>query len=115
MRLTKSLFRLGLALAACSGGWAVAQDAPAPQTSAAFGEPLQADRLERLRGGFDVVTNDLQLGAAVTGNSALNVLTGNNSIAEGAFSNASGLPMVVQNTGNNVSIQNATIVNLQLH
>jgi hypothetical protein len=41
------------------------------------------------------------------------VLTGNNTITEGSFSNASGLPMVIQNTGANVLIQNATIVNIQ--
>ena len=40
--------------------------------------------------------------------------TGSNVIADGAFSGASGLPMVIQNSGNNVLIQSATIVNVQL-
>jgi hypothetical protein len=34
-------------------------------------------------------------------------------IAGGSFSNASGLPTVIQNTGANVLIQNATIVNVR--
>lgn len=115
MRWTHSLFRLGLAVAACGTALAMAQDAPPTQAPAALGEPVQREQLDRLRGGFDLVKNDAQLGSTVTGNSALNVITGNNTIADGAFTSASGLPMVIQNTGNNVSIQNATIVNVQLH
>jgi hypothetical protein len=37
-----------------------------------------------------------------------------NVISDGAFSGSVGLPMVIQNSGNNVLIQNATIVNVQL-
>ena len=68
----------------------------------------------RYRGGFDVVKNDAQLAGTVANNVAANVLSGNNSIAEGSFVNSSGLPMVIQNSGSNVLIQNSTIVNLQL-
>lgn len=78
-----------------------------------WGVPLQSAQLETYRGGFDIVKNDMQLSSTVANNSAINVLSGNNSIAEGAFANASGLPMVIQNSGSNVSIQNATIVNVQ--
>lgn len=80
---------------------------------AGWGVPLQSDQLETYRGGFDIVKNDMQLSSTVANNSAINVLSGNNSIAEGSFANASGLPMVIQNSGSNVSIQNATIVNVQ--
>lgn len=114
MRFIQTLSRLGLALAACSAGWAFAQDAPV-QLVDPFGTPLQNEQLDTFRGGFDMVKNDMQLNGAVTGNSALNVLSGGNAIADGSFANASGLPMVIQNTGSNVSIQNATIVNVQLH
>jgi hypothetical protein len=41
-------------------------------------------------------------------------LTGSNSIAAGSFANMSGLPLVVQNSGANVLIQNAVIINLQM-
>ena len=46
-------------------------------------------------------------------NAATNVLTGQNVITEGSFANASGFPMVIQNTGSNVLIQNATIIHIQ--
>jgi hypothetical protein len=50
----------------------------------------------------------------VTGNTAVNVVTGSNSIDAGSFANMQGIPVVIQNSGANVLIQNATIVNLQL-
>ena len=50
----------------------------------------------------------------VANNSASNITTGTNVISEGAFSNSVGLPTVIQNSGNNVLIQNATIVNVQI-
>ena len=53
------------------------------------------------------------LQGAVTSNSATNVVTGGNTIQSGAFSGASGIPIVIQNSGANVLIQNATVINLQ--
>ncbi len=76
-------------------------------------KPVDLKVLARKRGGADVV-NDMQLKGVVADNRAVNVTTGGNYITEGAFANTSGLPMVVQNTGNNVLIQNATIVNVQV-
>jgi hypothetical protein len=35
-------------------------------------------------------------------------------IQGGSFANMSGIPIVVQNSGANVLIQNATVINLQL-
>lgn len=46
-------------------------------------------------------------------NTAVNVQTGSNVIREGSFANALGLTTVIQNTGANVLIQNATTVNVQ--
>ena len=37
-----------------------------------------------------------------------------NTVSSGAFAGTAGLPMVIQNSGNNVLIQNATIVNVQI-
>jgi hypothetical protein len=37
-----------------------------------------------------------------------------NVISGGSFANSSGLPVVIQNSGANVLIQNATVINLQL-
>ena len=88
----------------------------APETSVVisiFGKPITNNQLSDLRGGFDMVKNDMQLSGVVTNNSAVDVMTGSNYIANGSFANSSGFPMVVQNSGSNVLIQNATIINLQ--
>ncbi len=75
--------------------------------------PLDRQALARKRGAADVF-NDMQLRGVVADNRAINVSTGSNLITEGAFSGASGVPMVVQNSGNNVLIQSATILNIQV-
>jgi len=79
-------------------------------------QALDESGLEALRGGAAErnIDNANTLSGMVGGNVATNLATGNNSIAEGSFANASGLPMVIQNSGNNVLIQNSTIVNVQL-
>ncbi|WP_147321390.1 hypothetical protein [Rhodoferax lacus] len=112
MRSIYPLVRLILALSA--GGFGVSNAQETTRQDYEFGAPAQEAQLDNLRGGFDLVKNDMQLSSAVAGNSAVNVVTGNNTIGDGAFANAGGLPMVIQNSGSNVSIQNATIVNVQL-
>ena len=91
---------------------------PGPTVIAAFGSALDADHLEGQRGGAEPVAalpvSAIFTNGAVTDNRAVDVITGSNSIRDGAFSNASGLPIVIQNTGANVLIQSATIVNVQL-
>lgn len=91
-----------------------AQPAVAPPTAASLGAPLRQERLAASRGGADTANATAQLGATVAGNSATNVSGGTNIIDGGSFANMSGLPMVIQNTGANVLIQNATVINLQL-
>ena len=76
-------------------------------------KPLTASALAARRGG-DRISNENQLRGVVADNSASNLTTGSNIISEGAFAGSVGLPMVIQNSGNNVLIQNATIVNVQL-
>lgn len=66
------------------------------------------------RGGTEVTLNDLKSNGVVSDNHASNLVTGSNWITEGSFAGATGLATVVQNSGNNVLIQNATIVNLQV-
>lgn len=78
-----------------------------------FAGALGDEQLAALRGGTDTPWSDMRLNGTVGNNAATNVVTGANIISEGAFSNASGLPMVIQNSGANVLIQNATIVNVQ--
>lgn len=87
--------------------------APAPARQ----EPAQGTAehdayLEGQRGGTDV-HNNANIDGAVANNTATNVVTGNNTIDSGSFANMSGIPVVIQNSGANVLIQNATIINLQ--
>jgi hypothetical protein len=84
-----------------------------PSTSDLFQRPVALETLERLRGGT-AVHNDMDLSGVTSGNSAFQVQTGNNTIDAGSFANMSGIPVVIQNSGANVLIQNATIVNLQM-
>ncbi|MCC6070013.1 hypothetical protein ACFSQU_03665 [Massilia sp. GCM10020059] len=79
-----------------------------------FGAPAEAGRLDETRGGDGGTASDTRLSGTVTNNSATNVATGSNIIQSGSFANASGVPIVIQNTGANVLIQNATVINLQL-
>lgn len=89
----------------------IVADPPAP---AGFGSAADGAELAGMRGGDESVANTIHLNGNVNANSATNVVTGSNTIAGGAFANASGVPMVIQNSGANVLIQNATVINLQL-
>lgn len=73
-----------------------------------------SESLDDFRGGADLVLNDIKSDGMVRDNQASNLTTGNNWITEGSFTGAAGFPTVVQNSGNNVLIQNATIINLQV-
>jgi hypothetical protein len=75
---------------------------------------LADDELANQRGGADTHLNQNTATGTVAGNVASQLNTGSNTISESAFSNASGIPIVIQNSGNNVLIQNSTILNLQL-
>jgi len=58
--------------------------------------------------------NKMTLDAVMTNNVTENVVSGNNTITDGAFAGTTGFPMVIQNSGSNVIIQNATILNLNV-
>jgi len=79
-----------------------------------LGTPVQETQLSTLRGGTDTTVNDMRLRGTTANNSATNVLTGNNTITDGALGHMSGIPVLIQNTGANVLIQNALILNLHL-
>jgi hypothetical protein len=78
-----------------------------------LGKSADLATLENMSGGTDV-SNRINMHGDVSNNSANDIVTGNNSIDSGSFANSAGLPMVIQNSGNNVLIQNATIVSVQL-
>ncbi|MGI4720452.1 MAG: hypothetical protein ACRYGO_04380 [Janthinobacterium lividum] len=79
-----------------------------------WGEAASGERLGRTSGKDDTIHNEATLGGTVGNNTAINTVSGNNIIDSGSFANAQGLPMVIQNSGSNVLIQNATVINLQL-
>ena len=110
-------------------GWADAPEQAAAATEAGKADTellagetaLSADTLDDSRAGTElpagvdmVQVNEQDLSANFTGNVATGNTTGTNTIATGAFTDASGFVTAIQNTGNNVLIQNATIVNVAI-
>lgn len=86
-----------------------------PIFASPFGKPVDSTQLNQHRGGSDLVQNDMKLVGRTVGNSATDVSTGSNAISAGAFANMSGLPLVIQNSGANVLIQNAVILHVQMN
>ena len=87
-----------------------------PARSLVFASKVNDSELTTVRGAFSPDTFDW---AALTANSRNNTLSGNsvtgaNFVTDSAFNGAAGLVNVIQNSGNNVIIQSATIVNLTL-
>ncbi|WP_152597954.1 hypothetical protein [Novilysobacter arseniciresistens] len=82
-----------------------------------LGAALGLDRLDRLRGGdgvdLDLVENTARTSGEVADNHAESILSGNNTLSGEAFSGASGINTAIQNSGSNVLIQNATVVNVR--
>jgi len=74
--------------------------------------PMTAEQLDEHRGG-DALIGQNDLTGRVANNTANRVETGSNSISQGSFASASGLPTVIQNSGANVLIQNATVLNVR--
>lgn len=78
---------------------------------------IELGALDVYRGGAENLTLELnknQSTGTVTDNQAYNLTTGNNLITDGSLAGASGFSTVIQNSGNNVLIQNSTIINLQV-
>lgn len=95
-------------------GFAPAWSQAADHGAGLLGAPIAAERLGELRGGTDLTVNDMRVNGATTGNTATNVQTGTNTITDGALAHMSGIPVVIQNTGANVLIQNALILNVTM-
>ena len=82
--------------------------------------PMSADQLEQASGRqgipLQLQLNDNQQSAVVTGNTLSGPsMTGNNTISDHAFGNMSGIATVIQNTGNQVVIQDSTQVNILIN
>ena len=79
-----------------------------------FGTALTDDRLATNRGGHNLELNTNNVNGKLYDNQATSNVTGSNNITTGAFSGSSGMSTVIQNSGNNVLIQSATILNIKL-
>ncbi|GAM67949.1 hypothetical protein JCM19236_2104 [Vibrio sp. JCM 19236] len=81
-------------------------------------ELVSVDEMQQSRGGQHIELDYTSLASDIdgfsSGNSAINTVNGNNVLSSGAFADSSGISNVIQNTGNNVLIQNSTVVNLTL-
>lgn len=75
--------------------------------------------MQQLRGGeyqFDIdqALAFTELDGESIGNVAVGASSGDNHISSGSLSSTQGVTSVIQNTGHNVLIQNATVINLSL-
>jgi hypothetical protein len=115
MRINKAVVAAGavsLMLLSTPGVYAEDEDAA---RSAILGRTVPADVLSSQRGRAQEVLTFMGIDGLVTDNVAIDTITGKNIITSGAFTNASGLSTAIQNSGNNVLIQNATILLLDVH
>lgn len=103
---------LGLSLGMAHAG------PPDKPVMTAWSKPISEAQLDSQRGGKDAGTLTINanfVNAELNNNAAIDNVTGNNSISGNAFAGASGLPIVFQNTGNNVIMQNAMTLNLTVN
>lgn len=80
-------------------------------------EKASIEELDNARGreGIDVTTlNNMNVRATLTDNNATNNTSGFNIIDHGSFAGAGGMFSVIQNSGNNVLIQDSTIINVTI-
>lgn len=67
------------------------------------------------REGVDITTlNNMNVRAFMLGNTATNNTSGFNVIDNGSFAGSGGMFSVIQNSGNNVLIQDSTIINVTI-
>lgn len=94
----------------------VASVAPAqvdhPLVASGLGQGVDNATLSTLSGGT-LIQQNTNLTGTVSENSADHVVTGDNVITGGSVAGATGFPTIIQNSGNNVLIQNATVLNVE--
>lgn len=104
-------------LALCTLGMVVAVSVNAENITLSD-ETVSLEAMNEARGGQNVELDLFYAESDVDGissdNVATNTVSGNNILSPGAFADSSGISSVIQNTGNNVLIQNSTVVNLTL-
>lgn len=94
------------------GAYAAAVEVDHQGVADGLGESVDNATLDKLSGGT-MVTQNTKLSGTVADNEASHVITGDNVITGGSMAGATGFPTVIQNSGNNVLIQNATVLNVE--
>lgn len=77
-----------------------------------LGASVDNATLADLSGGT-LIWQDTNLTGTMSNNNVDHVVTGDNVIMGNSLSGATGFPTVIQNSGNSVLIQNATVLNVQ--
>jgi hypothetical protein len=112
--MTRGCWFLAALILAAGPGNALADDSRV--STGAFTRPLSDRVLAVERGGAgeaeSQVWNIIDMNGRADNISVNNAITGDNSIGGGSFSGSRGFPTVIQNSGNGVLIQNATIINV---
>jgi hypothetical protein len=78
-----------------------------------LGQGVDNTTLAGLSGGAELVEQNTNLTGTVSNDSASHVYSGDNIITGNAFAGQAGVPVMIQNSGSNVLIQNATVLNVQ--
>jgi hypothetical protein len=86
----------------------------APGSENAFATAVPDNLLDGQRGMALIPTNTNSLDGALYENTATDLVTGYNVVSDGSLTNNAGMNTVIQNSGNNVLIQNAVILNIQM-
>lgn len=79
-----------------------------------LGAPVSDSTLSQYRGARDITFNMQDTNGQLYNNQATNTVSGSNQVSDQAFSGSNGFSTVIQNSGNNVLIQNSTIVNVKM-
>ncbi|WP_232823398.1 hypothetical protein [Dyella sp. C9] len=77
-----------------------------------FGQGVDSSTLASMSGGTSVQQNTTLTGTT-SNDTANHIYSGDNIISGDSFSGAAGIPVVIQNSGSNVLIQNATVLNVE--
>ena len=85
-----------------------------PVQVSAFGVPVMDTKLSEYRGARNISFNEQHTDGQLYDNQSINTVSGHNVVSGDAFSSMNGFSTVIQNSGNNVLIQNSTIVNVQV-
>jgi len=116
-RKHRTSLALAALLAACASSAAYATPPGQEPPPSSFGPATPSDQLQDMSGGSNTTNNvnAQTLNGTMSDTEAKGTFSGSNVVSGSAFGSSAGLPTVIQNSGNNVLIQNATIVNIRMN